>query len=129
MLAMQSTRIALSRRRSMLRWDGVGPAEWVGLLHLKKLLLESDIFWLALLHNLILMIIPALFVIPLALLLAVLLQGGVMGARVFRIAFFFPNLIGVAGILLWQQLYNPQIGPINRLLTGHQRISDHITFR
>jgi ABC-type sugar transport system permease subunit/ABC-type glycerol-3-phosphate transport system substrate-binding protein len=103
---------------SLIRWDGLGQMEWVGLLHLKRLLLESDLFWLSLGHNLILMIVPALFVIPLSLLLAALLQSGVIGARVFRIAFFFPNLIGVAGILLWQQLYNPQIGPINKILTS-----------
>jgi ABC-type sugar transport system permease subunit/ABC-type glycerol-3-phosphate transport system substrate-binding protein len=102
----------------LIRWDGLGQIEWVGLLHLKRLLLESDLFWLSLGHNLILMIIPALFVIPLSLLLAALLHRGVVGARGFRIAFFFPNLIGVAGILLWQQLYNPQIGPINRILVS-----------
>ena len=64
------------------------------------------------------MLVPAIFVIPLSLLLATLIQQQVVGARVFRIAFFFPNLIGVAGILLWQQLYNPQIGPVNKLLVA-----------
>ena len=92
--------------------------EWVGLLHFRRLLLESDLFWSSLGHNLILMTIPALIVIPLSLLLATLLQKKVVGARLFRIAFFFPNLIGVAGILLWQQLYNPQIGPVNKILTA-----------
>ncbi|MFA5508060.1 MAG: extracellular solute-binding protein [Vulcanimicrobiota bacterium] len=102
----------------LVRWDGVGKMEWVGLLHLKRMLLESDLFWLSLGHNLILMLVPALFAIPLALLLAYLLKQKVVGARFFRIAFFFPNLIGVAGILLWQQLYNPQIGPVNELLVS-----------
>ena len=102
----------------LVRWDGVGEMEWVGLLHFKRLLLESDLFWSSLGHNLILMLVPALFVIPLSLLLATLLQKQVVGARVFRVAFFFPNLIGVAGILLWQQLYNPQIGPVNKILTS-----------
>lgn len=102
----------------LVKWDGVGEMEWVGLLHFKRLLLESDLFWSSLGHNLILMLVPAIFVIPLSLLLATLLQQQVVGARVFRVAFFFPNLIGVAGILLWQQLYNPQIGPVNKILVA-----------
>ena len=102
----------------LVRWDGVGEMEWVGLLHFQRLLLESDLFWSSLGHNLILMLVPAIFVIPLSLLLAALLQKQVVGARLFRVAFFFPNLIGVAGILLWQQLYNPQIGPVNKILTA-----------
>lgn len=102
----------------LVRWDGVGEMEWVGLLHFQRLLLESDLFWSSLGHNLILMLVPAIFVIPLSLFLAALLQKQVVGARLFRVAFFFPNLIGVAGILLWQQLYNPQIGPVNKILTA-----------
>lgn len=102
----------------LFRWDGLGRPEWVGGLHFQRLLLESDGFWIALGNNLILMLaIPAL-VLPLSLFLANCLHHGVWGSRVFRIAFFFPNLLGVAGILLWQQLYNPQGGPINRILGG-----------
>lgn len=103
---------------ALVRWDGLGRPEFVAWLHFKRLLLESDLFWSSLGHNLILMFVPALVVLPLALFLASLLHQGVVGARIFRIAFFFPNLIGVAGVLLWQQLYNPQIGPINRILVG-----------
>jgi len=103
---------------SLFRWDGIGAAKFVGLLHFKKLLLESDIFWSSLGHNLILMIVPALIVLPLSLFLASLLHREVIGSRFFRVVFFFPNLLGVAGVLLWQQLYNPQIGPINKLLVG-----------
>jgi ABC-type sugar transport system permease subunit/ABC-type glycerol-3-phosphate transport system substrate-binding protein len=101
---------------SLFRWDGIGEPEFVGLFHLKELLLESDIFWSSLGHNLILMFVPAVLVLPLSLLLASLLHQGVVGSRLFRVVFFFPNLLGVAGVLLWQQLYNPQIGPINKIL-------------
>jgi raffinose/stachyose/melibiose transport system permease protein len=109
---------AVALAGSLVRWDGVGEMEWVGLLHFERLLLESDLFWSSLGHNLILMVVPAVAVIPLSLLLAAMLQKQVVGARFFRVAFFFPNLIGVAGILLWQQLYNPQIGPVNKVLVA-----------
>lgn len=103
---------------SLFRWDGLGSPEYVGSLHFQRLLLESDGFWVALGNNLILMTAIPAVVLPLSLFLANCLHQGVWGSRVFRIAFFFPNLLGVAGILLWQQLYNPQGGPINRLLVG-----------
>lgn len=109
---------AVALGAATVRWDGIGPMVYVGLLHFRRLLLESDLFWSALEHNLILMAVPALLVIPLSLFLAALLHREVVGAKVFRVAFFFPNLLGVAGVILWQQLYNPTVGPINRILTG-----------
>jgi ABC-type sugar transport system permease subunit/ABC-type glycerol-3-phosphate transport system substrate-binding protein len=102
----------------LFAWDGVGPARFVGSLNFQRLLLESDTFWMALSNNLYLMLVIPAVVLPLSLLLANALHQGVWGSRVFRIAFFFPNLLGVAGILLWQQLYNPQGGPINAALVG-----------
>ncbi|MCA9796564.1 MAG: ABC transporter permease subunit, partial [Candidatus Eremiobacteraeota bacterium] len=98
----------------LTRWDGLAKPEYVGLLHFRRLLLESDGFWTALGNNLYLMVVIPAVVVPLALFLANCLNQGLWGSGFFRVAFFFPNLLGVAGILLWQQLYNPQ-GPINRL--------------
>lgn len=103
---------------SCLRWDGLGSPELVGMLNFRRLLLESDGFWMAFSNNLYLMLVIPALVLPLSLLLANALHHGAWGSRVFRIAFFFPNLLGVAGILLWQQLYNPQGGPINAALVG-----------
>ena len=103
---------------SLVRWNGISSPEFVGLLHFKRLLLESDAFWQALFNNLFLMVVVPAFVLPLALFLAYSLHKEVPGSRWFRICFFFPNLLGVAGVILWQQLYNPQGGPINKLLVA-----------
>jgi raffinose/stachyose/melibiose transport system permease protein len=100
------------------RWDGLGSPEWVGTLNFRRLLLESDAFWVAFANNVYLMLVIPSLVLPLSLLLANALHQGVRGSRVLRIGFFFPNLLGVAGILLWQQLYNPAGGPINAALSG-----------
>lgn len=101
-----------------VEWDGLTPPRFVGALNIERLLLESDLFWTSLGNNLFLMAVPAVVVIPLSLLLASLLHREVVGAKLFRVAFFFPNLLGVAGVVLWQQLYNPTIGPVNRILVG-----------
>ncbi len=92
---------------------------WVGLLNFKRLLLESDGFWIALKNNLFLMFVVPLFIIPLALFLAACISRGIGGAKFFRIVFFFPNLLGgVAVTLLWMHLYNPQGGPVNAFLSA-----------
>jgi raffinose/stachyose/melibiose transport system permease protein len=90
-----------------------------GLLNFKRLLLESDSFWTALGNNLFLMFVIPIFVIPLALFLSACLSRGVFGAKVFRVVFFFPNLLGsVAATLLWLHVYNPQGGLMNAALVA-----------
>jgi ABC-type sugar transport system permease subunit len=107
---------------SLHRWNGltdIGQMPFTGLLNFKRLLLESDGFWIALQNNLFLMLVVPAFVIPLALFLATCLSRGVWGANVFRVVFFFPNLIGgVAATLLWLHLYNPKGGVVNHALVA-----------
>ncbi|QDU70868.1 extracellular solute-binding protein [Mucisphaera calidilacus] len=103
---------------SVQRWDGLTEMEPVGILHFYRLLYEDDGFWIALGNNLFIMFVVPMFVIPLALFLATCMARGVWGSTVFRIVFFFPNLLGIAAILLWQQMYNPAGGPINAALVA-----------
>ena len=104
---------------STMRWDGLTEMAFVGLLHFRRLLFESDEFWVALSNNLFIMFVIPACVLPLSLFLAVCISREVVGARLFRIAFFFPNILGgVAATLLWMHLYNPQGGPVNTVLTA-----------
>jgi raffinose/stachyose/melibiose transport system permease protein len=101
------------------RWDGLNPRTWAGLYNFKWLLFESDVFWSALANNAFLMIVPALGVVPLALLFAALIHRGVRGAAWFRAIFLFPNLLGgVAATLLWLGAYEPHGGLINATLVA-----------
>ena len=102
-----------------VRWDGLTEKQPVGLLHFRRLLLESDGFWIALGNNLFIMLVVPAFVLPLSLFLAACISRRVWGHRLFRIAFFFPNILGgVAATLLWMYMYNPQGGPVNAALAG-----------
>src|SRR4029079_11242922 len=93
-----------------------------GMLNFRRLLLESDGFWIALNNNLFLMVVVPAFVIPISLFLAACVNRGVWGGKIFRVVFFFPNLLGgVAAALLWLHLYNPQGGLVN---TGLVRMGD-----
>ena len=97
----------------------MGTMPYAGLLNFRRLLFESDGFWIALKNNLFLMFVVTAFVVPLSLFLAAAISRGVWGSKTFRVVFFFPNLIGgVAATLLWLHLYNPQGGLINGALAG-----------
>lgn len=101
------------------RWDGLNPRAWAGLFNFKWLLFESDVFWSALANNAFLMVVPALVVVPLALLFAALIHRGVRGANFFRAVFLFPNLLGgVAATLLWLGAYEPHGGLVNAALVA-----------
>ena len=105
------------------RWNGVGPREWAGLFNFKALLFENDVFWIALRNNAFLMLVPALFVVPVALLCAALLHRGVWGAGAFRVIFLFPNMLGgIAATLLWLAAYEPHGGLVNAGLSAFGRL-------
>lgn len=100
-------------------WDGLSERTWSGMYNFKWLLFESDLFWTALRNNFFLMLVPAVFVLPLALLFAFLLHRGVWGGNVFRAVFLFPNLLGgIAATLLWLGAYESHGGLINAGLAG-----------
>ncbi len=104
---------------SLNEWDGLTDMRFTGLLNFQRLLFESDGFWIALNNNLFIMFVIPMFVIPISLFLAACISREIWGSRFFRIAFFFPNILGaVAATLLWMHLYNPQGGPINAALVG-----------
>jgi ABC-type sugar transport system permease subunit/ABC-type glycerol-3-phosphate transport system substrate-binding protein len=100
-------------------WNGIGTMSWAGLYNFKSLLFDSDLLWSALGNNLYLMVIPALFVVPIALAIAVLIHRGVWGAAAFRVVLLFPNLLGgIAAILIWLNAYQPHGGLVNAGLVG-----------
>lgn len=103
---------------SFQRWDGLRKPEWIGLENFQTLLTGDGLFLRALEHNLILLFGGGSIIIALALFFAAALHRGVRGAQVFRIAFFFPNVIAsVAVALLWVLLYSTtDIGLINAIL-------------
>ena len=100
-------------------WDGIGRRTWAGFYNFKSLLYGSDALWTALGNNLYLMVVPALVVVPLALLFAMLIHRGAWGAGAFRMILLFPNLLGgIAATLIWLAAYQPHGGLVNAALSG-----------
>jgi len=103
---------------SLRRWDGLSAPQWVGLGNFVSLFRDSDLFLVALKHNVFLMAVGGSLTLALSLFFAAVLHRRVRGANVFRVAFFFPNVIAsVAIALLWVLLYSTtDFGVINSLL-------------
>ncbi len=115
---------------SLHRWDGLtsmSEMPYVGFLNFRRLLFESDIFWMAVKNNLFLMFVIPLFVVPWSLFLSASISRGIRGSNFFRIVFFFPNLLGsVAATLLWLHVYNPKGGLVNGAMVGIGRGLTHV---
>jgi len=91
---------------SVQKWNGLGTPEWAGLDNFRRLFADN-LFLAALQHNLILIVFGGGGVIVLSLFFATMLHRGVRGAAVYRVAFFFPNVLAAVAIaILWLLLYS-----------------------
>ena len=106
--------VAFSLAASFTNWNLMKtvPLQWVGLDNFTKLLTRDE-FWLYSINTAYLMMgIP--LSIAASLLLAVLLSQKLRGMVVYRTLFYLPSFTaGVAMLILWKALYNPDFGPVN----------------
>ncbi len=111
---------------SLQKWDGLSTPEWVGLANFRELFTDDGVFLLALGHNAFLTLVAGSMVLALSLFFAAVLHRRVRGATVFRVAFFFPNVIAsVAIALLWVLLYSTtDFGVVNGFLGWADQVWD-----
>ena len=103
-----------SFRLSLVDWNGlgngaryVGLANWVHLAH-------DAVFWKALRNNLVLALFSVVIQLPLALVLAVMLDKAAKGSRVLKLLYFLPLLMSSVAIgVLFKNVYDPNFGPLN----------------
>ena len=102
---------------SLLRWDGGTITGFAGLANYARLL-QDAVFWTALGHNVIWVILTLTFPLLVGLVLSAILAELPPGAiRAFSAIYFIPRTIPfvVAGII-WGWIYNPIFGLANWLL-------------
>jgi ABC-type sugar transport system permease subunit len=80
---------------SLQYWSPLKPARWAGLDHYEEMLLYDDVFWQALTNTLIFIAVSPL-AIALALGIALLVNGNLKGAAIYRSIVFlsYPLMIG-----------------------------------
>ncbi|GAA1410473.1 carbohydrate ABC transporter permease [Catellatospora coxensis] len=100
---------------SFTNWNGVDSApEFTGFDNYVKLL-DDPLFLAGLRHNGLMLLVVPLAVIVVALALA----AATKGTRVYRVVYFFPQLLSVAIIaVLWQFVYTPNSGLLNGALSA-----------
>ena len=106
-------------RVSLYQWNGMGePTHFIGLKNFAAVL-QSDVFYNAFWHNLVLFV--AIFVLQntIGLLLALLLHGKPRFFELYRAIIFSPVIISlVATGLMWQLIFGSNIGLLTPLLQG-----------
>jgi N-acetylglucosamine transport system permease protein len=102
---------------SFTSWKGVSANQpFVGLANYERMI-NDELFWNALIHNLQYLIVLPLIIIALSLFLAFMISQQIRGSRTFRIIFFFPQVISIISIgVLWSYIYHPTIGILTSIL-------------
>jgi N-acetylglucosamine transport system permease protein len=108
-------------------WSGLGPIEYIGFDNFVKLW-NDTLFWASLRHNAIILVLLPIITIFLGLVIAFLLNvgggfkggvtTGVWGSKVYRVIFFFPQLLALAIVaVIFGRVFAPdQSGLLNGLL-------------
>lgn len=105
---------------SLHDWSSLSPTwRFVGLDNFRTLW-SDPLFWQSLRGNLLYAAVSLSCQVAFALVLAAIIESRVAGQRLsgmFRVAYFFPSIMPITVIgLLWQILYQPEIGLIDQLL-------------
>ncbi len=112
---------------SLTSWSGLGPIQYIGFDNFVKLW-HDDLFWKSVRHNLFLLILLPILTILIALVFAFLLNvgggsgrgvtRGVWGSKVYRVIFFFPQLLALAIVaVIFGRVFAPdKSGLLNGLM-------------
>jgi len=111
---------------SLTDWSGFGAYNFIGFDNFTKLW-HDNVFWIALRHNIVLLILLPLVTIAIALIFAFLLNvgggfragvtRGIWGSKVYRVIFFFPQLLALAivAVIFGRVFGSDKSGMINGL--------------
>lgn len=101
---------------SFYDWSGIGEKIFIGSYNYQQLLKDS-VFWTALKNNLLYALITTIGTILISFFLAVAIERRVKGWRFYKVVYFLPVTMPITIVgLLWGNLLDPSIGPINILL-------------
>lgn len=119
-LAIVVIPVFVSMYYSLLKWNGFGAKEFIGIQNYVKLFVNnSDGFVKSIGNSFVIAIFSVFVQIPLAMILALFLAKGIKGEGFFRTVYFIPVLLSSVVIgLLWRQIYHPSLGLLNTLLTN-----------
>lgn len=110
--------ITVSFYNGLLDWNGIGEARFVGFENFKHLLFQDEVFWPAVGRTLNFAVF-SMAEIPVALLVAILLNRFVKKPNFLVSSYFMPVILSVVIVgQLWKTIYNPASmgGMLNQIL-------------
>jgi len=107
--------IILTGYYGLMRWDGIGEMDFIGLKNYQVLIGDSD-FWESTWHSILLAIFSALSLIG-YLAISLVLAAKIKGANLLRKIYLIPMLLSSVAIAqLWLKIYHPTNGLLNSVL-------------
>jgi len=101
---------------AFLHWDGSNPITFAGLDNILRLFTDRT-FAISLWNTVLYSILSVPLTIVCALALAMLLNQKLPGRSFFRAAMFFPYVASLVAVaVVWNMLFNPEMGPMNMIL-------------
>ena len=104
---------------SFTSWDLLNPIKFVGLENY-KLIFTEPLFFKILLNTIVFAIATSVFGVIIPLVLAAILNSKLRGSEFFKTAYFLPFITPMIVIgIVWQWIFDPNIGILNRVLHMH----------
>jgi len=103
---------------SVYQWDGITPTmKFVALSHFKDILFRNPIWWKSVWHGAYITLLALTFQNCLAFVLALLVDRGIKGGKIYRVVFYLPPILsGIVVGLIWNWIYNGDYGLLNYAL-------------
>jgi multiple sugar transport system permease protein len=102
---------------SLTRWDLLTPPEFIGIDNYIKVFTRDPLFYQSLKVTLTYAFVYVPLDLVLGLGIALLLNRRIRGIGIFRSIFYLPSVLtGVAYVVLWMWVFNPQVGLVNTML-------------
>ncbi|WP_066191463.1 MULTISPECIES: carbohydrate ABC transporter permease [Gracilibacillus] len=110
--------IFISFYYSFMSWDGFSEMRFIGLANFQEAF-QDKVFWTSVRNNILVVLASVFGQIPIALILALLLNRKIKGAKFFRTIGFMPVVISTVVIsITWRMIYNSEYGLLNNFLEG-----------
>lgn len=107
--------IVLTGYYGLMKWDGIGEMEFIGLKNYKDLI-QDHLFWDSVYHSFLLGLFSALSLIG-YLMISIILASNIKGADLLRKIYLIPMLLASVVIAqLWMKIYHPSNGILNHIL-------------
>jgi multiple sugar transport system permease protein len=108
--------VIVSIALSFMEWDTANPAKFVGLKNFAKLF-KDETFKISLVNTLYYTLGTVPLTLVASLLLALILNKGMKGVKLFRASFFLPYITSLVAVaVVWNMLLHPTMGPVNEFL-------------